>query len=413
MLKKIISTIFAKGGTALINFAILLVSSRLLGGEVRGQISLLILNVAVIQAINEIYTGYALVHFIPKFSLGKIYRTGALWSVLCTSALSLFFFVFHIGLPGYCLHLFFITLLVIVHSFHLVLILGKGNIRQYNILSFMQPALLLISLMVCIYGYHIKTVDSYIISLYASFIPPAVLSAISVPVLLRHASREAPYDAVEIFTNGFYNQLANLSHMLSNRYNFYLLGNNLLVGIYSSATSLIESVWIISNSVAPIILTHIANTQRSEENSKVTFVLAKICFLLSCLCVLVLLFIPASFFVWLLGKDFGYARSVMLHLSPGILFISFSTIISHYFSALGRQQLIAVANFFGLVTTVCTAYPLIRHFQLTGACYATSASYFVASLILVVAFMREHQWRLADLFELRRSIRLIRSANSK
>lgn len=408
MLKKIISTLFAKGSTAIINFAILLVSSKLLGGEVRGQISLLVLNVAVIQAINEIYTGYALVHFIPRFSFQKIYRLGISWSLVCTTLLSLFFFIFHIGLDGYWIHLLLLSLLIIVHSFHLVLILGKGNIRTYNILSFSQPALLLASLLICIYGYGIRSVDSYIISLYVSFIPPAVLSALSVMVLARHAQGQKPYSTREIFTNGFYNQLANLSHMLSNRYNFYLLGNNLLVGVYSSATSLIESVWIISNSVAPIILTHIANTERSEENSKVTFVLAKLCFLLSCACVLVLFCIPSSFFVFLLGKDFENTKSVMLHLSPGILFISFSTIISHYFSGIGRQKLIAMANFFGLVTTVCTAYVLINNFKLIGACYATSLSYLVASVILVVAFMRENRLRFSDLFDLKRSIRLIR-----
>ena len=55
MLKKIIATLFTKGFVALINLAILLISSRELGGEVRGQVSLLILNIAIIQAINEIW----------------------------------------------------------------------------------------------------------------------------------------------------------------------------------------------------------------------------------------------------------------------------------------------------------------------------------------------------------------------
>ncbi|MBS1634874.1 MAG: polysaccharide biosynthesis C-terminal domain-containing protein [Bacteroidetes bacterium] len=408
MLKKIISTLFTKSSAAIISFAILLVSSKLLGGEVRGQISLLILNIAIIQTVNEIYTGYALVHFIPKFSFSKVYTSGLLWSVFCTTLLSLFFYFFHIGLTAYWIHLFILSFIIIVHSFHLVLILGKNSIRLYNILSFSQPALLLLSLLVCIYVYNIRTIDAYVIALYVSFVPPAIFSFLGVLAIARHSHDAKPYHAREIYTNGFYNQMANLSHMLSNRYNFYLLGNNMLVGVYAGATSLIESVWIISNSVAPIILTHIANAQKNEENSKVTFVLAKVCFLLSCTCVLVLVFIPAEFFVFLLGKDFENTKSVMLHLSPGILFISFSTIISHYFSGMGRQRLIAIANFSGLLTTVSTAYVLVHNFQLIGACYATSLSYLVASLVLVISFMREHKFGLTDLFSLRKSIRLIK-----
>lgn len=410
MLRKIISTFVSKGSAAVINFAILLISSRLMGGEVRGQISLLVLNIAIVQAVNEIYTGYALVHFIPKFSFGRIYRTGLLWSLACTVVLNLLFFAFDVGLPGYWLHVFFLSLIIILHSFQLVLLLGKGSIRLYNILSFSQPALVLITLLICIYGYGLKTVDSYLIALYVSFVPPAIVSLLGVLTLWRRARPGLPYNAVAICTNGFYNQLANLSHMLSNRYNFYLLGNNLLVGVYSGATSLIESVWIISNSVTPIILTYIANARRSDENSRVTFVLAKLCFLLSCMCVLVLFFIPDVFFVFLLGDDFLHTKEVMLHLSPGILCISFSTIISHYFSAVGRQRLIAMANFAGLITTVCTAWPLVHYYGMLGACYTTSMSYLVASLVLVITFMKENRFGLTDLFDLRKSLSLIRSA---
>lgn len=408
MIKKIISTLFTRGSSALISFAILLLSSKLLGGEVRGEISLLILNIAIIQAINEIYTGYALVHFVAKYSFRKIYLGGFLWTFICTSLLSLFFYLFHIGLPGYEWHVFVLSLIVILHSFHLVLILGKEHIKAFNWISFSQPALLLISLLICIFVYQIKTVDSYVIALYVSFIPPAVFSLAFVLNLYRKSDEHQEYTAKAIYTNGFYNQLANLSHMLSNRYNFYLIGNNLLVGVYSGATSLIESVWIISNSVAPVILTYIANAKRSDDNSKVTFVLAKICFLLSVLSVLVLLFIPASFFVYILGPDFRETKTVMLFLSPGILFVSFSTIISHYFSGMGRQRLIATANFSGLITTVSSAYFFIHQFGLTGACYATSLSYFVASLILVVSFMKENQLKLLDLFEIRKSIKIMK-----
>jgi O-antigen/teichoic acid export membrane protein len=410
MLKKIIATLFTKGFVALVNLAILLISSKQLGGDVRGQVSLLVLNIAIIQAVNEIYTGYALVYFIPNYSLKKIYRTGFVWTLFCSIILSVVFLVFKIGIREQWIHVTFLSFIIILHSFHGVIILAKERIKMYNFLNFFQPALLLIVLMVEIFYFKLKTVDSYIIALYISFLCSIVFSSLEVLSIFKRLEHVlSNFDSKLIIKNGFYNQLANLSHMLSNRYNFYLLGNTVLVGIYSSATSLIESVLIISSSVAPIILTYIANKKDESKNVRITFLLSKLCFLLSLGCVLVLLIIPGDFFTYLLGKDFSATKNVMLSLSPGVLFISFSTIISHYFSGLGKQRLIAIANFSGLSVTILTSYFLVNHFQLLGACYAACLSYFVASVILVVLFMKENKLSFISLFRLKGDLKILKN----
>ncbi|MBL7935660.1 MAG: polysaccharide biosynthesis C-terminal domain-containing protein, partial [Bacteroidia bacterium] len=244
------------------------------------------------------------------------------------------------------------------------------------------------------------TVDSYIIALYISFSVSISISGIQIFNILKNQKDDLPLlEPKEILKNGFYNQLANFCHLLSNRFNFYLLGNTILVGIYSSASSLIESVWIISGSVSPIILTHIANSKNSETNAQITFLLSKICFLLSLFCVIVLYFIPREFFVYLLGEDFIHVKTVMLYLSPGILFISFATIISHYFSGLGKQKILLTANSFGLLATLCTSHYFVSRYQLLGACYSATISYFVAAAILIVVFMRQNKFKLLDIFK--------------
>lgn len=217
--------------------------------------SLLIFNIAIIQIINEVYTGYILVYFIPKFSLKKIYTSGLLWAIICTIlcvAVMLFLFVFfEVGSIDHWFHLVALSLLIIIHSFHMVIILAKERIKIYNFLNFFQPALLLSVLFVMFFVFHIKTINSYIIALYVSFSAAIIVSIIQVASIFKnHYNTLTLFEPKRIIENGFYNQLANLCHMLSNRYNFYLLGNTVLVGIYSSATSLIESVWIISGSVS-------------------------------------------------------------------------------------------------------------------------------------------------------------------
>lgn len=399
----------------MINLAILLVSSKQLGSDVRGQVSLLILNIAVIQVINEIYTGYALVYFIPKFSLKKVYLRGIIWTIACTIicaiTLVLLFVWFDIGIREHWIHLLALPFIIILHSFHMVIILAKEKIKEYNFLNFLQPALLLSALLIVFFYFKLKTANSYIIALYASFLLSIILSGIQVFRVFKNQPHDLQlFELNNIIKNGFYNQLANLSHMLSNRYNFYLLGNTILVGIYSSSSSLIESVWIISGSVSPIILTYIANSKDSTNNARITFLLSKICFLLSLFCVMVLYFIPREFFVYLLGEDFIHVKTVMLYLSPGILFISFATIISHYFAGLGKQKILVVANGFGLLATICTGHYFVSRYQLLGACYATIISYFVAASILVVVFMKQNSFRLLDLLRFKRDFELLKKS---
>lgn len=415
MLKNIISTLFTKGFVALVNLAILLVSSKQLGSDVRGQVSLLILNIAIIQVINEIYTGYALVYFIPKYSLKKIYSLGLIWTVICTIlcalTMVLLFVWFDIGIREHWIHLGVLSFIIILHSFHMVILLAKEKIKEYNFLNFLQPSLLLSSLLISFFYFKFKTADSYIIALYVSFTVAIIISSIQVFGVFKNQHNDLPlFEPKHIIKNGFYNQLANLSHMLSNRYNFYLLGNTILVGIYSSSSSLIESLWIISGSVSPIILTHIANAKDSFNNARLTLLLAKICFLLSLFCVVVLYFIPRDFFVYLLGPDFIHVKTVMLYLSPGILFISFATIISHYFAGLGKQKILVTANGFGLLATICTSHYFVSRYQLLGACYSTIISYFVAAAILVVVFMRENKFGLIDLLRFKKDFELLRKS---
>lgn len=414
MLKKIIAILFTRGFVALVNLAILLITSRQLGGDIRGQIGLLILNISIIQIINEIYTGYALVYFIPRYALKTIYNHGLVWSVACIILTTLTLIglnvYYDVSINKYWIHMTILSFIIIVHSFNGVVILAKERIRIYNFLNFFQPALLLLTLIIVIFGFGQRNVDSYIIALYVSFLASLLISGIQMFAIFRNDHAQLPTGHPSmIIRKGFFNQLANLSHLLSNRYNLYLLSSsNVLVGIYVNSTSLIESVLIISNSASTLILTYIANKKDEKQSVTVTFLLSKICFLLSLFCVLVLVLIPSEFFTFLLGKDFRQTKEIMLLLSPGILCISFSTVISHYFSGMGRQRLIANANLAGLIIAISTGYFMVGRYQLAGACYTACLSYFAASVIMVVMFMHEHRLPVWSLFRIRKDFKVLR-----
>lgn len=409
MLRNLTLTLFSKASVAVMNFLILLLISRQLGSGVLGQTSLLIVNIAIAQIVNEIYTGYALVHYIPRISLKKLYSNGLLWTLLCIGSVNLVFIIFHIGAIEFRMHALILSFTISLHSFHCVILLAREKFKSYNFLLFFQPLLTLSTLCVCVFVLDIRNITSYITGVYVSFITSVVISSLLViRVIAADRMSQKISNNVSILKNGFINQLGNLAHTLSNRYNFYLIGSSALVGVYSSATSLIESVWIIGGSIAPVVLSHVANKKDSDNQGQLTFLLSKLSLMLSACCVLIIYILPTGFFTWLLGNDFTQTKSLMLHLSPGILCISFSTVISHYFSGQGNQRVQLLANSIGLFITICSSYYLVSQYGLVGACYAASLSYFVASLVLVIVFMKQNRFHFSSLFKLREDFSLLR-----
>ena len=138
MFKNIIHSLFTKGLVAVINFFILIISSRYLGVSSRGEISIFILNIAIIQIVNEIYTGYSLVYFIPKFDLKKIYILGLIYTLIFASLSNIIVVVLDKHVPGYGWMGYIVSLLIIINTFNCVLILGKEKVKIYNLLNLLD-----------------------------------------------------------------------------------------------------------------------------------------------------------------------------------------------------------------------------------------------------------------------------------
>jgi O-antigen/teichoic acid export membrane protein len=411
LLNNLITGFLSRGFIALFNLLVLLLCSRYLGSEVLGTMSLLILNIAIIQAINDIYAGPAIVYFVPRTGLRGLYLKGLLWTLVCVAVMNLLFAALYPGMRMHWQHVLVLSLLACFIGFHNMILLGRERIVAYYIQLFIQPALLLCALSLSIFSFHIEGSRAYILSLYVSWTITFCVSAIHV---LRElgGSRKDILPAISmtvILAKGSVNQLGNLAHTLSNRFNYYVLAAAASVGVYAGASSLIESVWIISAGISPLVLSHIANQRDQPNHARITLMFARLCFAFSLVCVIALYFIPGTFFTWLLGKDFSGVKTIMLLLSPGVLLVSFSSIISHYYSGQGRQKVLLIANSCGLVVTLSLSYLLISSFGLKGAAYTASLSYAAQAVYLVVLFMRENGFSFGRLFRLREDLQLLRT----
>lgn len=405
MFRNIIQSLFAKGLVAVVNFIILIISSRYLGVSSRGDIGIMILNISIIQIINEVFTGYTLVYFIPRFDLKKIMAVGLVYTLIACSLTNTVFYFIGKCVEGYEFLGGIISLLVILNTFNCVIILGKERIALYNFLNLLQPVLLLIGLVFATYVMKISTFEAYAWPLLISFVLAFVVSFISALQLISKDKEQKPYETKPILTNGFLCQLAVLMHLFCNRYSYYLLGDKADVGLYSSASSLIESVLIISNGIAPVLLSKVANNGDNEKSREITLSLAKGSFILSVFCVLIISLLPNSFFVFILGKDFSEIKSAMLMYSPGILMLSFAGIISHYFSATGKLKTILLCNSLGFICAMILSHLLISKYHITGAALSADISYAVLAISLLVAFVIVNKVGLRKVFSIVPDIR--------
>jgi len=405
MFKNILHSLFTKGLVAVINFFILIVSSRYLGVSSRGEISIFILNIAIIQIINEVYTGYSLVYFIPKFDLKKLYIFGIIYTLIFCSLSNVIVVFLNKQVPGYGWLGYIVSLLIIVNTFNCVLILGKEKVKLYNFLNLIQPLLLLLGLAFSLIVLKEFTFNAYIFPLLFSFVVAFIFSSFIVLNFDFKLSDKKEFNLNPIIINGLLCQAAVLMHIFCNRYSYYLLPGSAKVGLYSSASSLIESVLIIANGISPVLLARVANTGNTVRASEMTLSLSKASLLFSFCAVAIIFLLPEDFFIYLLGNGYIGIKHLMMLYSPGILMVSFFGIISNYFSALGKLKLIVFCNSFGFVITLIAAPYLIKKYDIDGAAYTVNIAYLAVAIAIGVAFFITNKLKIIRLLSFKNDIK--------
>jgi len=177
------------------------------------------------------------------------------------------------------------------------------------------------------------------------------------------------------------------------------------VGVYSNGISLAESIWLIAKSISLVQYARIANTGNRKDAAALTVRLIKFSLAASFIILIPLLVMPVSFYVFLFGEGFEGTRMVIWTLALGVMVYNFSILTGHYFSGTGRYHVNAITSSIGLVASVILYYTLIPSFSLNGAGWATSLSYLITSIILLIWFRRECPDWLQRLMPLKDDVR--------
>jgi len=268
--------------------------------------------------------------------------------------------------------------------------LGKNNFKNYNLLTLLNPLLILASLLVLYFIFKKTALDTIYLSYYTGLF---IVLLIGIALLSGKEPFKVPgidfSEIKSIMRYGVNNEFNYLIQFLNYRLSYYFIARMLglsELGVFSIAVSVSEALWIISRSMSAIHFSNVINSKDYVKSRNETIVLARQSFLISSFILCLLALIPQQVYQFIFGNEFGYVRTLIIYLFPGIIAISFSNLYEQYFSGKGELKVIRNKALCGLVATVILLPLLIKKYQLTGVFITLNVSYIISSVYLWLSF---------------------------
>ncbi|MBC8321892.1 MAG: polysaccharide biosynthesis C-terminal domain-containing protein [Bacteroidetes bacterium] len=409
MIRNILETTGTRILNALINLVILILLTREIGSEGFGIITIILIDITIIQLLVDLIAGSALIYFSSRTDIIKLLIPSYLWIFIIISttwgifaAMTNYFPVLYsLIVPiKFETDIILLALLNATMLTHYNLLLGKKRIGVYNIIFTVQILTLLITLVYRIFILNDPSVESWIISLYFAFGVSVILSFIVIIQKLKAYNLKGSYSIIkQVFRFGLVTQLANILHIGNKRISFYFVRwftGLPAVGVYGAGTQLTEGLRLIGQSISLVQFSEISNTNNKDYAVKITIKLMKFSVLLTIFAVIVLLIIPTDIYLLIFTAEFTDLKYVIIALSPGVIALSSNTIFSHYFAGLGRPVISLWANGIGFLITITLAILLIPTFGYIGAAATVSTSYITSVIYQYFVFKKETGIKLSQ-----------------
>lgn len=374
---------------------IAVVISQYLGATGKGEQGIIITTIAFILIISNIVSGSSLVYLSPRHPVTSLLIPSYLWSLIISGFAWLFLYYVQVIPAAYTTH---VAILAGINSFAAVncsVLIGKENIRANNIVTFLQVIITIAVLLIMMPLLKHFDIGAYLYALYAAYIFSFFAGLFFLAPYIRKEKTAILFSKkviTALFRYGFINQLSHIAQMFSLRFSYYFLdyfSGEKAVGIYSNGVSIVESIWMIGNSIALVQYSRISNSDDLKYNQNLTVTLLRINLIISFFCLLPLLILPSGFYIALFGKEFYDINRIIWALSPGILIYTTAFALGHYFSGTGKYHINTLASVLGLIATVVLSFALIPRYSYMGSAIAATISYTLTSIFLIVVFSKQ------------------------
>lgn len=185
---------------------------------------------------------------------------------------------------------------------------------------------------------------------------------------------------------------ANTAQFLNYRLDVFVVGfiaGTTSVGRYTLAVSLAQLLWLMSNSVASILLPKVAASSDAAGSIRHTMQVTRLSLWATGICALALALLATQAIPMLYGEAFRPSVAALIWLLPGIVVFSIVNVLAAYIAGIGKPHMNMWISGISLVITVALDLALIPKLNIVGASIASTVSYSVSALMTTIFFVRE------------------------
>jgi O-antigen/teichoic acid export membrane protein len=407
MLRNIFNTIVTRSLASLINLFVAIVISHVYGAEIRGEQGLILTTITIVTLLTAVIGAGSINFLVPREKVINLLIPSTAWNILTCFIVYLVLMGTNLMTHQINLHILILSFLATQSQINIAVLLGFEKIKASNYISLINTVGIFLSIFFCVFVLKVRTVNAYIYSLYFGYSLSLVLSCYYMHTIKYDAFdpfKELIHSSIlaskNLFKYGILNQLDNFAQILSFRFSYYLIDyyfSKSAVGVYSNAISIIESIWLISRSITTVQNARIVNSKDLNYSVKISIDFFKISFFLVFIAMILLLLIPSDFYQFMFGKEFGEVKTVILSISPGILFFSTAFILNGLFSGTGDYIYNTISSIISLVVTVTFGIILIPRMGLIGAGITGSLAYSTNALVKLIFFLSKYKVSLQKL----------------
>ncbi len=410
---KVFKNILHTAGTRILNalfsLVILVLITNIVGSKGLGTISLIVLDVTVMQLVMGLVAGGSLIYFASRYRTAQLLMVAYGWIFLVTlfffagGQLFLTFFPAFAGkiIPeNFALDILWLGLLNGFMQIHYNLLIGEKRIGLYNkIFTFQITLFLLLFGFVLLYG-NMNGPQAYVWALYFSWGTASLLAWWAILHKTKDFTLSGWIHVLHsIIRYGLPTQAAVMLHIGNKRLSFYFIrifAGLSPLGIYNAGVQITEGLRLIGQSISLVQYSSISNSRNREYARQLSIRLMKFTLILTFAALLILLFIPGNIYSLAFSSDFSVVKTIVLVLSPGVLALGANTIFSHYFSGTGQPSVNLYANIIGFIFTITFAFMLIPSYGYMGAAATASINYTASAIYQYVVFQRQTHTRFSE-----------------
>ena len=383
---------------AFLNLLLIFINSKVLGRDGMGVIGIIYASANIAVIFNSILCGNTIVYFMNKYNLRYVFYPAYVWAFAGSVIACGVMYLFNMLPEGYEVMVFGLAVLISLVTANSLMLLGKDNVKGFNVTYIFQGALMFIMLLCLYFIADFKNVGGYLIGLFVANLAAYILSIIMLSPYLRVKENKTvskPFAGIlkEMFLYGIWSGADNLAEGLTTRLNYFFVQNTGgygNVGLLESGTKMSESVWHLSNSISYIEYNSVSKTTDRAEQKRITLQLFKLTYSALILVMAAIVCIPEWVFTeYLLTPEFAGIRKVIIGLSSGIVALGSNRIISHYFIGSGNIKYSTFCSMFGLLILLIAGLFLIPAYGVVGAAYTSSIAYSCMLIFSLAVFMKQ------------------------